>query len=706
MTTLNSKSEFVNHKSKHMFHNYLKTAFRFLLKNKSFSFINIIGLAAGTWCCLYILLYVQDQYSYDKHENNADDIYRVTASLSTPGDKHIIAFSSPPIAPAIKRDFPEVQQFTRVVTDFNAGKHLLRYKEKLIYEDQPVYVDSTFFDVFTYHFTNGNAKNVLSEPYSLVLLKPTAEKLFDSEDPIGKVIEIDDNNGNNNYKVTGVVDESLGKSHLHANMFITMNSGGMGEFVRQNQSWAGNNLVLSYIKLRYHADAVALEKKLPAFLNKYGGQQLKDLGMEKILHLQPLSSIHTTTGYEKDVSQSVDPSFLYILLLIAMLIQVIACINFMNLSTARASKRAKEVGVRKVVGAERSDLMKQFMSESFLLSIISVLVALPLLLVTLPFLNQLTQADIHVSMFANYRVWLLLGGIIAITGLIAGSYPAFYLSAFEAIKVIKGNFTSHISASGIRRSLVVFQFALSIVLIGGIIIIYSQLNYIQHKDLGFDKSQRLVFSFYTENTRNNIDAFSNDLRQLSEVKAVGRANNYLSHPVFNDYPVYLSGADPATATDGQNMSTDEKFVKANGIKIISGRNFHLYDSGKVLVNETVLSRLGLKPEQAPGTKLYTKFPGVPEFYREIAGVMKDFNFNSLHDEVKPLMFIYSDPQPYMSNLTVATDSKNYKALLLKIEALWHKDFPSAPFNYKFLDQEVQKQYETEITYQELSTRSR
>jgi putative ABC transport system permease protein len=245
---------------------------------------------------------------------------------------------------------------------------------------------------------------------------------------VGKVIEIDDNNGKHDYKVTGVVDESLGKSHLHANMFITMNSGGMGEFVRQNDSWAGNNLTFSYIKLRPHADAAALEKKLPAFLNKYGGQQLKDIGMEKILHLQPLSSIHTTTGYEHELSKSVDPSFLYILLLIAVLIQVIACINFMNLSTARASKRAKEVGVRKVVGAERSDLMKQFMSESFLLSLISVLIALPLLLLTLPLLNQITQADIRVSMFANYRVWLLLGGIIGATGLVAGSYPAFYLS--------------------------------------------------------------------------------------------------------------------------------------------------------------------------------------------------------------------------------------------------------------------------------------
>ncbi len=680
-----------------MFRNYLKTAFRFLLKNKSFSFINVIGLAIGTLCCLYILLYVEDQYSYDKHHKSAADIYRITASLSLPGDKHLIPHSSPPIAPAMKRDFPEVLQFTRVVPDFNAGKHLLRYKEKLVYEDKPLYVDSTFFDVFTYHFTNGSAKNVLSEPFSLVLLKTTAQKLFGSEDPVGKVIEIDDNDGKNDYKVTGVVDESLGKSHLRANMFITMNGGGLGQFIRQNQSWAGNNLTFSYVKLRPDADASALEKKLPAFLNKYGGEQLKAAGMEKILHLQPLGSIHTTTDYEKELSKSIDPSFLYILLLIAILIQIIACINFMNLSTARASKRAKEVGVRKVVGAERSDLMKQFMSESFLLSLISVLIALPLLLLTLPVLNQITLADIRVSMFANYRIWLLLGAIIGITGLVAGSYPAFYLSAFEAIKVIKGNFTNRISASGLRRSLVVFQFVLSIILIAGIIVIYSQLRYIQQKDLGFDKDQKLVFTFYTQDTKAIVNAFANDLRQLREVKGVSRSNNYLSQLIFSDIPVYVSGGNEAAAVDVQFTVTDENFAKTNGIKLIAGRDFRLFDTGRVLVNETVLKRLGLKPEQGPGTKLFTKFPGVPEFSNEIVGVMNDFNYNSLHDEVKPFMLAYSAPQPFMSNLTVATDTRNYQSLLSKIETIWQKDFPSEPFQYKFLDQEVQKQYETEIT---------
>lgn len=667
-----------------------------MLKNKIFSVINITGLAIGTLCCLYIVLYVQDQYSYDKHEKNATDIYRVTTWLSLPGDMHNNSTCSPPIAPAIKNDFPEVEQFVRIIGDFGASKHLLLYKEKSIYETKQVYVDSTFFDVFTHHFVNGSVKNALSEPYSVVLQKTTAGKLFGKEDPVGKVITIDDDNGKHDFKVTAVVDESLGKSNVQANIFVTMNSGGIGEYVRQNDMWAGNNFTNSFIKLRPGADVAALEKKLPAFLQRHGADQLKHLGMQKRLHLQPIVSIHTTTGYEIEMAKTVDPSFLNILILIAVLIQVIACINFMNLSTARASKRAKEVGVRKVIGAEKKDLIKQFMSESFLLAVIGVLVALPLFIGVLPYLNHVTQADVGLAMFGNYQVWLLLAGIIVITGFVAGSYPAFYLSAFQAIKVIKGNFTNHISAAGIRRSLVVFQFVLSVILIAGIIVIYSQLNFIEQKDLGFDKNQKVIFNFYTGDSRSRIDAFAGDLRQLADVKTVSKTNNFFGEFIPQDYGVYLAGGSEASATDVQNISTDENFAKANGIKIINGRDFHLYDSGKVLVNETVLKRLGLKPERAIGARLYAHYPPEPEFYVEIVGVMKDFNYNSLHEDIKPFMIRYN-PHNDLSKVIADVGSNDYKTLISKIETIWRKDVPEVPFEYAFLDDKIQQQYTSEIT---------
>jgi len=613
------------------------------------------------------------------------------------GDKHNNATCSPPIAPAMKRDFPEVLQFTRVIADFGKSQHLLRYKDKTFYENDAVFVDSTFFDVFTYHFTNGNETNVLSEPYSMVLLKRIADKLFGNEDPVGKVIEMNDESGKHDFKVNAVVDESLGKSHLRANIFIAMNSGGIGEYVRHSEAWAGNNFTNSYIKLNPHVEVVALESKIPAFLLKYGAQQLKDLGMEKKLHLQPVSSIHTTTGYEVEMTKTASPSFLNILLLIAIIIQVIACINFMNLSTARASNRAKEVGVRKVVGAEKKDLIRQFMSESFLLSMIGVVIALPLLFLLLPYLNQVTQTGIQFSLFNDYRIWLMLVGIILSTGLIAGSYPAFYLSAFQAIKVMKGNFTNQVSATGIRKSLVVFQFTLSIVLIAGIVIIYSQLHFVANKDLGFDKEQRLIFSFHTDDTKSKMPVFADDIRKLAEVKMVSTANNYLSQFVPRDHGVYLEGSNMANAIDAQNMSTDEFFVKTNGIQLVSGRDFHLTDSGKVLINETLMKRLGLNKENAIGTKLYTQYEPDPVTYVEVAGVMKDFNYNSLHNEVRPFMLVYDPKDGSLSHLTVAATSKNYKALLDKMALVWQKNFPGVPFEYSFLDDEVQKQYESEIT---------
>jgi putative ABC transport system permease protein len=683
-----------------MIKSYFKTAIRFLLKNKTFSFINIIGLAIGTLCCLYILLYVQDQYSYDKHHKDAQNIYRITTTALLTGDKHNMATASPPIAPAIKRDFPEVTQFARFFSSdlFITSNSVLKYKDKLFYESGLAFVDSTFFDVLSYHFVYGkNTRNILAEPYSIVLSKSTAVKLFGNEYPVGKMITIDNNFGKHDFKVNGVVDGSLGKTHIKANIFVTMRSGGFGRYLLNNSQWAGNNMMFSYIELRPGTDRVAFEKKLPAFLEKHGAQDLKSLGMTKTLHLQPIASAHTTPGFEFEISQTVNPTLLYILAGIAVMIQLIACINFMNLSTARASKRAMEVGVRKIVGAERSDLVKQFLGESFLLTLIGVLLAIPLLYLAMPYLNQITQTNIQLTFLNHLSIWLVLTGIVVITGAVAGSYPAFYLSAFKAISVMKGNFTNQVSASGIRRSLVVFQFFLSIVLITSIIIIYSQLNYIKDKDLGFDKSQKLIFSVYTDDARKKMSALAADIQQLAEVKQVSLSDAYLSHNTGNDFPVYLTGGNQSTSVDALHMGADEKFVKTNGIRIIAGRDFHVKDTLKTLINETLCKRLGLTPEKAPGTKLYSKYFDGSVHSFDVAGVMKDFNYNSLHGEVGPFMIFYNNNQnSNFSFMTVSVSSADYKLLLGKIETVWKKNLPGVPFDYAFLDQEVQKQYEAEI----------
>ncbi|HEV2482061.1 MAG TPA: ABC transporter permease [Puia sp.] len=676
-----------------MLQSYLKTALRFLRKNRTFSLINLVGLALGTLCCLYIILYVKDQYSYDRQFDHAADIYRIISEMATNGDRHTMATSSPPIAPAMKADFPEVLHFTRAIPTLGAEEHLLVYKQKMFYEKDAMLVDSTFFDVFDFHFSAGSAAHAFTASNSIVLSLPVAARLFGDENPIGKVITIHDSWGNNLFTVTGVVDESLVRSTLQANLFIKMEPGGFGGSLLTNNTWTGNNFAYSYVKLAPGASPEALEKKLPAFLDKYGAQQFKSDGMTKILHLQPIRTIHTSTHYDVDLGHPVSESFLHILILIAILIQVIACINFMNLSTAKASGRAKEVGIRKVVGARNASLVFQFLAESFLLALLGVAIAVSMLTFALPYLNRITQANISLSMLSDYTVWLLLGAIVVVTGLLAGSYPAFYLSAFKAIKVIKGNFTSHVSAAGIRRSLVVFQFALSIMLIASIIVIFTQLNYIKNKDLGFNKDQELIFSFHTDDTRSHMRTFAEDLRQLTGVREVSMASSYPGAATYHDWGVWLSGGNAATSIDQANLSSDEHFITAMGIQLVSGRDFRAHDSGAVIVNETLVKRLGLTPATAPGTRLFAE--GERQFV--IAGVMKDFNYKSLREGVGPFMILYDPEKDDINHLVVHIRSADYRSMLGKIAALWLKDVPATPFDYSFLDDQVQHQYQSEIT---------
>jgi putative ABC transport system permease protein len=328
------------------------------------------------------------------------------------------------------------------------------------------------------------------------------------------------------------------------------------------------------------------------------------------------------------------------------------------------------------------------------LSFIAVLIAVPLLLLLLPYLNKITSAEVPLSLWSDYHLWLLLAGIVTVTGLLAGSYPAFYLSNFRAVRVLKGNFTNHISAAGIRRSLVVFQFVLSILLISGIIVVYSQMNYIKNKDLGFDKEQRLIFNFHTEETVKNIPAFMNGLRSVAGVQEVSNASKYLSSPAFYSNSFFLRHQQDAEAKTANFIITDEHFVKANGIRLISGRNFTSTDSAKVLINETFAKQLGLDPLSAPGTLVYDNQSRV----EEVIGVMKDFNFNSLHKNVEGfLLWKTQKVEDSWPTVIAHVSSTNYQKTLADIAAIWSKAQPNTPFSYTFLDKEVDKQYEAEIT---------
>jgi len=673
---------------------YLKTAFRSWWKNKTFSFINIIGLAAGTLCCLYILLYVADQYSYDRHQRRAADLYRVDSYIDLAGNVYKQATASPPIAPAMMKDFPEVEQYTRVMDPTGVGvvSHLLRWKDRSFYEEALYFADSTFFDVFGYRWVKGIPLHALDEPYSAVLTQPVADKLFGGADPVGQVISIDNSFGKHDFKVTGVIADDKGQSHLRANVFVSMNSNGIGAYVYGADTWAGENIAYSYVRLRPGADAGALQRKLPAFLDKHGGEQLKSTGIHKVLTLQPVTSIHTSPGLGHEPSPTVSPSFLRVLLSIALLIQLIACINFMNLSTAKASQRAKEVGVRKVLGAERMQLVRQFLAESFLLSLVGVLVALPLLVAALPWLNSLTHASIRASMLADYKVVLSFGGLVVVTALVAGCYPAFYLSAFRPVAVLKGSLRTSLGELWARKGLVVFQFTLSVIFIASVLIIYRQINYIESRDTGYNRDRIIQFGIPVKMDAANIAAASSFIKQLNNIPGVVNAAGEL-HNLLGDHGSSFGLDWPGRTADQYkmdfaNIEVGYNFLETMGIQLKKGRYFSQNSNAdrEIIFNETAIAAMGLKD---PIGKTVTVFGEK----RQIVGIAKDFNFESVYQTVKPALF---RSYPMGDQVLVKLRAGSEAATIAAVKTAYARFNPGMTFEYKYLDEEYRRLYASEI----------
>jgi len=672
-----------------MFRNYLKTFLRFLTKNPGFSLLNLIGLSIGTLCCIYILLYVREQHSYDRYFSDARKIYRVTGRVIADSAIRLQAATPPPLGPALGEALRNDLEATRVFPTIGCDQHLLIYGGKGIYEKDAYLVDTNFFSLFDFHFVAGSADNALVAPESIVLLKSVADKLFGDENPIGKRIALQNSYGDFGCTVKGVVEESGGRSSIHAGLFIRMNrNSNLGGGFLEDKHWADHNFAYTFIKLRPDAAVEEVERKIMPFLNR----QIGNTRSTHELRLQPVTAIHTTGGYDSEMSKTVSSFFLAVLIGIAAMIQLIACINFMNLSTARAARRAKEVGVRKIIGADGRGLVIQFLTESLLYSLAAVFISMPLLIISLPWLNGVTGADLPRTVFFEPGVWCLLVGLAALTGILAGSYPAFFLSAFQAPKVLKGDFSSHISAAGIRRTLVVFQFVLSIVLIVSILIMRQQMDYMQKKDLGFRKDEQLIFNFYTWSQRRCAEYFATAIRQFPDVSEASRTDNYPGAFRYRDEHVHRRGLDPATAVSVQTLSSDEHFLRTMGIRLVSGRDFHGDDTGSVIINQSLARQLKLDSAQAPGTSILG--PGGSEYF--IAGVMKDFNFQSLHEKVAPFMIVYKEGIMDFNHLIISVHPASYAALLNEMEVFWRRRVFVAPFDFRFLSDQVQKLYETEI----------
>ncbi|MEM8847047.1 MAG: ABC transporter permease [Bacteroidota bacterium] len=680
-----------------MFKNYVKIAWRNLIKNKQQTIINILGLTVGTVSCLAILLYVFAQFGYDKHHEDATSIFRVETLIEREGKNNFdTAAASPPTVFALKEDFPEVQEATRVVlTDvFYSNLISAANSEDAYYEPRAYIADSTFFQVFSYKFLEGNPDNALHEPNALVLSSSLANKLFGKQIALGKAVIWGSGENAQTLTVKGVFDDSYAKSHLNPNYIVSMSTEGMGTFVQGFQDFATNNFVYSYVKLTSNTNVSSLQSKLPEFIQNRGAQDMANAGMEnKKLFLRNVSDIHL---YSADVPNQIHEvsniKFLYFLLTLAFFIQLVACVNFINLSTARASKRAKEIGVRKVAGAFKNTLMRQFLGESLLLSLFAVLISIPLTVIFLPLVNDLTGANLTSQDIMSWKIGFLLLGLGIVTGLVSGIYPATVLSAIKPIKALKSNTILQSGNGAFRKVLVVFQFVVSIALIATVIVITQQFQFTQKKDLGYSKDNLLALRIGTDEASNKFQSIKSSFLEIPEVLHVSSGLYAPSEVILSDNGLYLPGGNREHNILIKRHGISEDYFKTLDIPILRGRDFTPADTvDQIIVNQATLKTFNINEENAINARLMQSF-GDETTEMRIIGVVENYHYASLKHEIAPL-FLYKEDSPNW--LFLKTNTVDYEQLLEKLESKWKAIVKQVPFDYRFVDSEVERMYEEE-----------
>src|SRR5215217_2026215 len=596
-----------------MLKNYFKIAWRNIQNNKLFSFLNIFGLSIGFTCCLLITLYIVHETSYDHHHKNADRLYEVATTFVKDGKDDPKPNTPAPMAAAMKQEFPEIEETTRILQLFAEDKTLLQYKPdngetKSFYETKGFAADSTFFRLFSYQFIEGNSYTCLDAPNTVVINEEIAKKLFGNEPALNKIIKISSNsNGDTSFTVTGVFRPLKKPTQIDVRFFISIKGGNLQQFIAEQTDMAGNNMFQTFLLLKPGADAKALEAKFPVFVDKYIGKALKNMGFHKKQFLIPLKHMHLYSGLKSNISATGSLDSLYILGSIALFTLLLACINFMNLSTARSSKRSTEVGIRKVLGAEKNSLVKRFIGESILMSFIALLLALAITLLSLRLFSYISGTELLLNVSTQWPLILGFIGIAIITGLLAGSYPAFYLSSFVPVKVLKGRFTNSLSAVALRKGLVVFQFIISVVLIIASVVIGKQMHYMRTKDLGFQKDQQIIIPMRSSNAKNIYTALKNEIRKDPLVQNVGASFYYPGIMNPSDIGLRREGA---TANEGKLVRTnfvDESFLQTLGIQPVAGRlfssQFPADTNGRMIVNLSTVKQLGFSsPEDAIGKK--------------------------------------------------------------------------------------------------------
>jgi putative ABC transport system permease protein len=672
-----------------MIRNYIKTAYRSLLKNKGFTVLNVLGLSVGLATCLLIVFYVVDELSYDKYNIKADQIYRVTVDVKLNGNAGLYATSEEPLLATLKGTFPEIEKSTRLI-DVNGlfqspQKFYIKKGNENIEEKKVVFTESSIFDVFTLPMVDGSPKGALDNPNSAVITESTAKKYFNRVDVAGQTITINDTS---TFKITGVIKDIPAQSHFNYDFFLSFSSRPESHAHGWGYSGLHNYLLLKpgtdINKFQKEVAKVEIAHSFSSSAWTTGGNHLKVI-------LKPLLDIHLRDDSQYALSPAGSIQYVYIFSIIAIFILLIACVNFMNLSTARSSNRAKEVGVRKVLGSARKSLIAQFLTESVLVTLTSAIIAVFLAWALLPLFNQM--AGKQLAFTTSNITWLLpsLLVIVLVVGFLAGSYPAFFLSAFQPIDVLKGKIAKGFKGSFLRSFLVVFQFSISIFLIIGTLVIYNQLNYIHNKNLGFDRSQVLVIK-NSNVLGKQADVLKQEVKQLPGVLNATMSsyqptgNERLKTGLFPDQTIDIK-KDILT----EFWTVDDDYIKTMGIKLIDGRNFSKQmatDTAAIIVNQAFVKKFGRKDQLSQ--TVYRDFDKVRPYH--IIGVVKDFNFESLHANISPLALVYS---PDNGAISVRLHSGNLTALMSQIENKWKQLSPNQQFSYSFMDQDFDATYRSE-----------
>jgi len=671
-----------------MIKNYFKSAWRNLARSKVFSTINILGLSIGLAVCILMFLFIQNELSYDKFNVHSKNIYRLTSEAEGPTGRTSLAVTPAPWAPTMKKDYPEIKTYTRLLkaekTDIGQPG------QQHFYESDLLYADSTFLDVFSVELEKGDRKTALEQPNSIILTSEAAKKYFAEEDPIGKTLEVNSFVGRVICQVTAIAKKLPTNSSFTFNSVVSLQT--MGDL---SKFWAFH-MFHSYLLLNDHAAAGDLEKKFPAFVKKYIINNPQADGNQDI-HLQPLTSIHLHSNMVGELGTNGDITYIYVFAGVAIFILLIACFNFTNLSTARSVMRAKEVGLRKVVGAEKRQLLGQFLGETTLFALISMLLAVLITWLVLPLFNHLSERQLHIDFLENYQLATALTSLVVAVGFLAGLYPAAVLSAFKPAEVLKGKLIKSVRGVSFRKLLVTLQFVVSIVLIASTVLVTRQLHFLQNKRLGFDKQNVLIVPLPKDMDSTKLVSFKSSLLRVSFILAVAGSSVVpgVNIPVnqVND-----GSADLSKAYSMQMLSIDEDFVPAMKMKLVAGRNLavdHPTDRAEgFIINEEAVKKMGWKnPADAIGKTIQWVRPDVVLKRGKVLGVVENFNITPLKTAVQPLVMHYSPLR--FQYLFVRFNQRSAQQVASIVEHKFREFYPKQSFEYSFLDDNLDKMYNSE-----------